>query len=96
MERLLNEENVWELEVHSDAKEDPECIIIEEEASGALSEMTHGQSADGLNLVSEMQKASEVGVVWFACLRNWCDSEKKMPAQIGGEAYLFQVNSKYT
>ena len=39
MERLLNEENVWDKQVDCSAKEGPECLVTREEVGRALKKM---------------------------------------------------------
>ena len=63
IEKLLNEENVWDQVMDSEGKEGPEYTTTKEEVIRTLRKMRHGKAAGQSGVVNEMLKASgEVGI----------------------------------
>ena len=80
MEKLLNEENVWDNETVCEKTEGPGCHITREEVAKALRKMKPGKAAGPSGVVSEMLKASdELGVEWMTDLCNVIVRDGKIP-----------------
>ena len=80
MERLLNEENIWDKEVDCSVKEGPECLISREEVDRALKKMKNGKAPGQSGVVTEMLKASgNISVEWLTELCNSVIRERKIP-----------------
>ena len=80
MEKLLNEENIWDQDVTCEVKEGPECIVTREEVVSALRKMRNGKAAGQSGVVNEMLRAAgDIGVDWLTDLCNSIISERKIP-----------------
>ena len=80
MEKLLNEENVWDGDVDCNIKEGPRCEITRNEVESALKSMKNGKAAGSSGIVTEMMKAAHVlSVDWLTDLCNMIVSEGKIP-----------------
>lgn len=80
MEKLLNEENVWDNNVDCDIVEGPRCEIKKCEVEEVLKRMKKGKAAGPTGVVAEMMKASQVLTVdWLTDLCNLIVSEGKIP-----------------
>lgn len=81
MEKLLNEENVWDKDVSCDRIEGPRCEISREEVQKALHKMKTGKAPGGTGLVAEMLKAAgDLGVEWLTDLCNLVISTGEIPS----------------
>ena len=58
MEKLLNVENDWDVEVDCPEVMVPCCLISEEEVAAAIKGLKMGKAAGPTGVVSEMMKAS--------------------------------------
>ena len=80
MEKLLNEENMWNHEVVCEVKEGPPCQITEDEIRKALQRMKSGKAGGFSNVVTEMLKATgKCGETWLMNLCNQIIAEKRIP-----------------
>jgi len=80
MEKLMNEENMWDNDVTTERKEGPACKITEREVLNAL-RMMKQDKAPGLSGISvELLKAVEdLSVEWLTDLCNCIIDEGRMP-----------------
>ena len=80
MEKLMNEENMWDRDVTTEQKEGPACKITEREVLNAL-RMMKQDKAPGLSGISvELLKAVEdLSVEWLTDLCNSIIDEGRMP-----------------
>ena len=58
MDKILNEENISDQNVDSDATDGPAYVITKEEVVRAWSKMRHGTAAGQSGVVNEMLEAS--------------------------------------
>ena len=80
MDKLLNEENVWDKDTDCEKTEGPRCKIRQEEVKKALKKMKKGKAAGSTGVVSEMMKAAgDLGIEWLTDLCNAIVCEGKIP-----------------
>jgi hypothetical protein len=80
MEKLLNEENVWDNDVTCEKVEGPSELIGRDEVLKALRQMKKGKAAGPTGVVSEMLMADEgLSVEWMTALCNLIVAEGKIP-----------------
>ena len=80
MEKLLNEENIWDGNVDSDVKHGAACEISRAEVEKALRKMKPGKAAGPTGVTAEMlQAGGEIGLGWLTELCNTIIREGQMP-----------------
>ena len=80
MEKLMNEENIWDGEEACDPVQGPKCLLTESEFEKALRKCSSGKAAGPSGITVEMIKASgDSGIKWMTELCNSILSEGHIP-----------------
>ena len=83
MEKIMNEENVWDKDIVSEMKQGPACKIKKEEVASALKKMKMHKAPGVSGVSAEMLMAVEdISVEWLTEICNGIVEEKKIPEDL--------------